>query len=164
MASTTITRPDQTPTAAAEVLADFCIELAVGTPVLTLQGELPVEHLLPGDRLITRAGAMPVTAVSSRLATDEALLRVSARALGHDRPAEDVLLAEGQPVLIRDWRSKALFGASEAVVPLSRLIDGSHIRREAQSPVRMIRLDLPRAAVIYAGGLELAATPATVVA
>ena len=34
--------------------------MLVGTPVLTLEGELPVEFLAPGDRILTRGGARRV--------------------------------------------------------------------------------------------------------
>jgi hypothetical protein len=34
--------------------------IAPGTCVLTLDGALPVDHLYPGDRLVTRHGARPV--------------------------------------------------------------------------------------------------------
>lgn len=161
MAPTTLTRDDRPATQQTSDL--FCIDLALGTPVMTLQGEMPVEHVLPGDRLVTRSGAMPVLAVSSRPSATE-LLRISARALGHDRPAEDVLVDEAQLVLIRDWRAKALFGQPEATVPAARLIDGVHIRREPGAHTRMVRLSLPRAAAIYAGGLELVAAQASVFA
>jgi hypothetical protein len=161
MAPTTLTRDVQPATADATDV--FCIDLALGTSVMTLQGEMPVEHVLPDDRLVTRSGAMPVLAVSSR-SSDTNLLRISARALGHDRPAEDVFVDEDQQILIRDWRARALFGQPEASVPAARLIDGTHIRREPGASIRMIRITLPRAAVLYAGGLELVAARVRVTA
>ena len=143
----------ETRTATATV---FVIDLPMGTPVLTLEGEMPVEHLLPEDRIITRAGSVLLSDISSEDIAAPEMLRVSARALGHDRPDEDMLLPAGQPVLIRDWRARALFGAMQATVPLRRLIDGQYIRPEPVERIRMIRLTLPRASVIYAGTLEVA--------
>ncbi|MCF1709669.1 Hint domain-containing protein [Tabrizicola sp. J26] len=134
----------------------FVVDLPVGTPVLTLEGEMPVEHLLPEDRIITRAGSVLLTDIASDEVVAPDLLRVSARALGHDRPDEDMLLPAGQPILIRDWRARALFGAMQATVPLKRLVDGQYIRPEPVERIRMIRLTLPRASVIYAGTLEVA--------
>ena len=146
----------------ADTATGFMVDLVAGTPVMTLQGVLPVEHILPEDRIITRSGAMRVQSVEARVIRKPDLLRISARALGHDRPEADVLLPPDQPLHLRDWRAKAMFGTAEATVAANRLIDGTHIRAEAPAPVRMIRLVLPRAAVIYAGGLELAAVPAQV--
>lgn len=134
----------------------FVIDLPLGTPVLTLEGEMPVEHLLPEDRIITRAGSVLLSEITSDDVAAPDILRVSARALGHDRPDEDMLLPADQPILIRDWRARALFGSMQATVPLKRLVDGQYIRREPVERIRMIRLTLPRASVIYAGTLEVA--------
>lgn len=134
----------------------FVIDLPLGTPVLTLEGEMPVEHLLPEDRIITRAGSVLLSEITSDDVAAPDILRVSARALGHDRPDEDMLLPAGQPILIRDWRARALFGSMQATVPLKRLVDGQYIRPEPVERIRMIRLTLPRASVIYAGTLEVA--------
>ncbi len=134
----------------------FVIDLPLGTPVLTLEGEMPVEHLLPEDRIITRAGSVLLSEITSEEVASPALLRVSARALGHDRPDEDMLLPADQPILIRDWRARALFGSMQATVPLKRLVDGQYVRPEPVERIRMIRLTLPRASVIYAGSLEVA--------
>jgi hypothetical protein len=149
---------------ASHAAAGHEIALPAGTPVLTLQGILPVEHVLPQDRVVTRSGALPVTAVATAMDRDTPLVRVSARALGHDRPEADVLLPAAQTILLRDWRAKAMFGADQATVALARLIDGTHIRREPAAEVRMIRLTLPRPAVLYAGGVEIVTEPARITA
>jgi hypothetical protein len=159
MAQTTIDR--STPVQAATTHE---IALPAGTPVLTLQGILPVEHILPQDRVVTRSGAVPVLGVAMTVRRDIPLLQVSARALGHDRPEADILLPAAQTILLRDWRARAMFGADQATVALSRLIDGTHIRHEPAAEVRMIRLTLPRAAVLYAAGIEVVTEPARVTA
>lgn len=133
----------------------FVVDLPMGTPVLTLEGVMPVEHLLPDDRIITRAGSVALMSITSEEVSAPDLLRVSARALGHDRPEEDMLLSADQPILIRDWRARALFGAAQATVPVRRLIDGQYIRPEKVAAIRMIRLTVPRASVLYAGSLEI---------
>lgn len=143
----------------AQTVAPYALDLPRGTPVMTMQGVMPIEHLLPGDRVITRAGAVPLVAVAALPPAPVAIVRVSARALGHDRPAEDICLPADQPILIRDWRAKALFGQLEAVVPLSRLIDGAYVQAAPVATLPLIRLGLPRATVVQAAGLELA-TPA----
>ena len=38
-----------------------------GTPVLTLDGEVPVQFLCPGDRIITRSGARVLRGVEMRI-------------------------------------------------------------------------------------------------
>jgi hypothetical protein len=140
----------------------FDVILTAGTVVLTLDGALPVEHLAPGDRIVTRAGAQRLSGIAVAGTAEVPLVRISARALGHDRPSEDVILPASQPVLLRDWRARALFGQDQAVVPAGRLIDGSYIRAETGVALRLYRLTFERPAVLYAGDLELASTPARV--
>lgn len=140
------------------------IDLVAGTPVLTMRGELAVDELRPDDRLISRAGAIPLAALARSGPAKVKLFRVNARALGHDRPDQDILLTADQPILLRDWRAKAMFGTAAAVVPVSRLADGAHVKREPAGSVVLYRVTLPRAAVIYVAGLELAVEPATVTA
>lgn len=134
----------------------FAIDLAAGTPVLTLEGIMPVDQIVPGNRIVTRAGSVPVSDVTSTLVETPEMVRVSPSALCDPRPDDDMLLPADQPVLVRDWRARAMFGASQAMVPVRRLIDGQYIRPEPVAPIRMWRLCMPRAVVIYAGSLEVA--------
>lgn len=130
--------------------------LAAGTIVLTLAGALPVEHLTAGDRIITRSGARTLRAIRSEAVASARMVRVSASALGIDQPEDDLLLAADQPVLIRDWRAKAMKGVSQAMMPAAALVDGEYIRAEAVSSQRVFTLEFDAPVVIYAGGLELA--------
>jgi Hint domain len=129
--------------------------MAQGTQVLTAEGLLPVEFLAPGDRIITRDGLRVLVDVSMHVMVGD-VVRISASSQGHARPEEDVVLGCDQALLIRDWRAKALYGAAQAVVPVERMIDGELVRRERASGLRMYRLEFASAAVVYAGGLELA--------
>ncbi len=48
--------------------------------------------------------------------TQAEMVRISASALGHDRPEADLFVAPDQQILIRDWRAKALYGRDVAMV------------------------------------------------
>ena len=135
-----------------------------GTMVLTLDGELPVQFLAPGDRVITRSGARVLTGIEVSVLHGAEMVRISASALGHDRPEADLFVAPSQPILVRDWRAKALYGTDVAMVPAQRLADGDYIRKETVAEVRLFTLRFAREEVVYAGGLELACAPATVAA
>ena len=137
--------------------------IAVGTPVLTLDGELPVEFLQPGDRILTRAGARRVKQVAVTLVRNARVVKISHDTLGVDRPSVDVTVSAGQQILIRDWRAKAMFGTAQAMIPAARLVDGEYIRAETVAEARFFTLSFDEDAVIYAGGLELAC-PALVAA
>lgn len=131
----------------------------IGTPVLSMEGELPVEHLCVGDRIITRDSGTAVLRSIRALRYEGPCIRIAQNALGHRRPGEDTDLLPGQKVLIRDWRAQALYGTKSAMVPASQLVDGQFVTETARKPriAFMLLFDAPH--VIYAGGLELGIEP-----
>lgn len=134
--------------------------MAAGTPVLTLDGELPVQFLAPGDRVVTRSGARTIEAVEVQVVQGATMVRIAASALGHDRPEAELWVAPDQPLLLRDWRARALFGQESVTAPATRLVDGSYIRCEGVAEARLFRLRFAGEEVIYAAGVELPCPPA----
>ncbi len=130
--------------------------LVAGTCVMTMDGELPVEYLTPGDRILTRAGLRLLSSIAVRVDQNVEMVRVGAGTLGHDRPGSETLLPLHQMLLIRDWRAQVLYGAPQALVAAGRLADGVHNRIEAVAEVRLFTLTFAQDVVIYAGGLEVA--------
>ncbi len=143
---------------------DAVTGLALGTRVMTLQGALPVEFLSPGDRVITRGGARVLRAVEVSVLRDVAVVEVAPGALGHDRPEGRLCLPAGQPVLVRDWRAQALYGAAEATVPVARRADGEFLRETRVEELRLFRLRFDAPEIVYADGVELACLPEAVAA
>lgn len=135
--------------------------LFAGTRVLTLEGELPVEFLAPGDRIVTRSGARTLRRITARQAAPAEVIRIAAGSLGHDRPEAALTIGPAQPVLVRDWRARALFGAAQATVAAERLVDGSYIQRATLADAQLLTLEFDRAETIYAGGVELACPAVT---
>lgn len=130
--------------------------ILLGTPVLTLEGEMPVEFLQPGDRVLTRAGMRRLVQVEVSLVQNARVVMIAHDTLGVDRPTADVTVSAAQPILIRDWRAKALVGQTQAMIPAGRLVDGEYIRAAVLPEARFFTLAFAEDAVIYAGGLELA--------
>lgn len=131
------------------------VGLAAGTHVLTLDGELPVEHLAPGDRIVTRNSGIAPLARVQRVSVDTPLVRFAAGSLGHMRPEDDAILGPGTRVLVRDWRAAALYGQPSAMVAAARLVDGVYVRQTAALGATLFMLQFDAAQVIYAGGLEI---------
>ena len=74
------------------------VGLVAGTIVLTSDGEIPVEFLSPGDRIITRnAGMVALNAIETEKVKIEAV-RINAGALGHIKPPHTVMLPAAQTV------------------------------------------------------------------
>ncbi len=130
--------------------------LLAGTSVLTLEGELPVEFLYPGDRIITRdAGAVPLRDVMAHRVRGQPV-RIAAGTLGDRRPDRDLIVPAAQRLLVRDWRAMALTGQRQAMIPARSLLDGEFIRMLPWGELVLHQLIMDAPHVIYASGLELA--------
>ncbi|MEI4470372.1 Hint domain-containing protein [Frigidibacter sp. MR17.24] len=136
--------------------------IALGTTVLTLEGELPVEYLAPGDRIVTRTGVRVLRDVVARR-IETGLYRIAQDVLGADRPASELHVAAGTLLAIRDWRAAALYGAKTAIVPVERLSDGSYIAPIAGATT-VFTLGFDDTEVVYAEGIEVACAPLRVTA
>jgi hypothetical protein len=126
-----------------------------GSIILTLDGEIPVEHLLPGDRIVTRDSGMAILTSVHRHQVRTRAVRILAGTLGDTRPDRDVVLPDRQEVLVRDWRAQALFGLRQAAVPVHALIDGEFIISEGVQTMMLHEVRFDSGHVIYADGLEL---------
>ncbi len=132
---------------------------ASGSTILTLDGALPVEHLSPGDRIITRdRGMVLLRGLSARLARIETV-QIAAGSLGHTAPEADALIPADHRLLLRDWRAEALFGRKQALVTARDLVDGEFIRMGPTRELRLFDLVFDAAHILYVDGLELACEP-----
>lgn len=129
--------------------------------ILTLDGERPISELNVGDRVITRdSGVARITSVRSQR-TFAPTVRIAAGSLGHTRPERDVLLPAGQPVLIRDWRAKAVFSSvGAAMVEAHRLIDGEFITDAGEQELTLYTFEFDHPHILYVDGLEVASDAA----
>ncbi len=126
-----------------------------GACVLTLDGEMPVEFLTPGDRVITRDSGMAVLRGITARTVRTPAVAIAAGSLGHTRPDADAVLPAAQKVLVRDWRAGALYGAEQALVAAARLADGQYIRELGEIEMTVFVLDFGEGHVVYADGMEL---------
>lgn len=132
----------------------------VGLPgaslIMTLAGEMPVSELRPRARIVTRDSGMAILRqVVIRRITARAV-HIRASSLGHNRPERDALLPASQPVLVRDWRAKALFGAPQVLVEAARLVDGEFVTLYPEMSMEVYDLVFDTPHVLYVDGLEVA--------
>lgn len=117
--------------------------LAKGTIVLTLRGEVAVEDLRVGDKVITRdVGAQPLRALKCQSGDSKIVAKGS---FGENRPSRDMRVALEQPFLMRE--EGVLFSTARLMA------------QETQSLLEntsLYRLVFDRSHVIYADGAELA--------
>ena len=134
--------------------------LIAGTTVMTLDGELPVEHLAPGDRVITRDTGMAVLREVRMTELDMSTVKIKAGSLGHTRPDRDMTVSPDTLLHIRDWRAEALFGQKSALIPARRLMDGEFVAEQPKSRVKIFELVFDKQHILYADGIELASAAA----
>jgi hypothetical protein len=129
--------------------------LPAGTTVMTLDGEMPVEHLVPGDRVVSRTAGMALLRSIQVTEVEVGMVRILAGSLGHTRPDRDMRVGPDTMIHIRDWRAQAMYGKTAALVPAHRLVDGEFVAAEERTTVRLYTLTFDRPQVIYADGLEV---------
>lgn len=129
--------------------------LLQGTKILTLEGEMPVEFVSIGDKVITRDSGIARVEHIQRTTRMVHTIAVAAGSLGHTRPECDAILAGDQMCLIRDWRAKAIFSADRALVAARTLIDGEFIRDLGMQEQTLIQIFCDGPHILYADGLEI---------
>ncbi len=137
--------------------------LLAGTPVLTMEGVLPVDYLVPGDRVLKASGDSQLI-VSIRLAEADTLdlVRFAPHAGGRNGfgAGLELLLPAHQPIVLRDWRAKVVFGEEEILSSAAALVDGGQVKRGLWSRVRLFQIQLERDDIMLVGGLEVASVSA----
>ncbi|NPD15791.1 Hint domain-containing protein [Xinfangfangia sp. D13-10-4-6] len=102
-----------------------------GTLITTNQGDLPVENLRPGDRVLTRDHGFQVLRwVGRRIFTAQETaenprilpITLCRGVLGNDMPSQDLVVSPQHRILLRSEVVKRYFGSSEALVPAKKLL------------------------------------------
>lgn len=129
--------------------------LRAGSIILTLDGEMAVEDLKAGSRVITRGSGMAIVRRVSmrRILTDT--VRILAGSLGDKQPDRDVILLAEQKILIRDWRASAIYGNSDALVTVRDLIDNEFVTLEPDKSMTVFEIEFDTPQVLYVDGLEI---------
>lgn len=119
--------------------------LATGTRVLTPRGEVAVEGLRRGDRVVTRAGIRRVIVAEARAAR-VAPVRVAAQALGMRMPGRDLVLGPAT----RLWLPR-----QSRPVDAFRLVDGHFVMQEEPRGMILWTLIFPTPQVVRMDGVEV---------
>jgi len=104
---------------------------AAGTRILTLQGQRTVEHLVPGDQIMTRdhgiqtlrwVGCRHVDISEAEEFEQVRPIRIAKGALGENMPDRDLLVSPEHRVMVSGGVVAELCGDDEALVPAKCLI------------------------------------------
>lgn len=136
-----------------------------GTRLRTETGDIAIEDLGPGDRLLTRdsgpqevlwSGHRRMSGARLFAMPDQRPIRLRRGALGLDRPEDDLIVSPEHRVLVTGRAARDLWGEAEVLVRAGdmvgdRFITVDHSLRETF----YIHLMLQRHEVIWANGLEV---------
>ncbi len=135
-----------------------------GTRIRTDFGDLPVEEIEEGDRILTKddgpqevlwKGEKRVSGARLYAMPELRPIRLRRGALGVDRPDEDLVVSPSHRMLVRGAKARALFNTDEVLVTARDLVDDARVVRDhTLSEVTYVHLLLPRHEVVFANGLE----------
>ena len=132
-----------------------------GAMVLTDQGEVAVEDLLVGDRVLTRDnGYQPVRWVGRRDLTPGDLaanprfspIRIARGALGDRLPARDMMVSPQHRMLITGPRAELLFGEHEVLVAATHLVGRAGVERVCPPGISYLHLMFDSHQIVCADG------------
>lgn len=125
-----------------------------GTVLRTSDGDIPVEFIAAGDRVLTRErGLVTVQGVSVIEAAQIDLVRFKAGVYDNTR---DLVVPAAQQVLVRDWRAALLGDGERMLTSAGALVDGMLVTRETRVGQRLVKLHLGGQGVVWAEGMETA--------
>ncbi len=133
-----------------------------GTMIQTDRGEVPVESIVAGNRVLTRdRGYQVIRWVGRRQLTKADLdaaphllpVRIARGALGPDMPLRDMFVSPQHRLLAQGPRTKLLFGESEVLVPALHLVGYPGITRAEVGPTDYIHIMCDRHEVIWSDGI-----------
>jgi len=135
-----------------------------GTRLQTPDGLRCIEELQEGDLIQTKDnGAQPIQWVGSRRMTGARLfampklrpIRLTALALQHDRPDQDLLVSPEHRILVQGAVAHSLFNTPEVLVRAKDLINGDTITVDLSvREVTYVHVLLERHQVVWANGVE----------
>jgi hypothetical protein len=125
-----------------------------GTLIQTLEGQRPVEALVPGDMVLTHDnGAQPLRWSGRRTTLAQgrmAPIHIAAHTFGVHR---SLLVSPQHRILIRDAVSELLFGEPEVLVAAKHLVNGRTVTVQEGGTVEYVHLLFDEHQVVYSEGL-----------
>ncbi len=136
---------------------------ARGTLIGTVNGDVAIEDLQPGDMINTSSGepAKLIWIGSSNFIPADAgrrmpLIRIMPDSFGQSRPSMFLTVGPGARVLQTPHHLRGDAGGTRMLTPVREFIDGVNVIEVVPpTPVRLFHICLTRHAAINAGGIEM---------
>ncbi len=145
---------------------DAFAALSHGAIVQTANGHMSVEDILPGDKIRLADGSFDTLLWRGRITlkaedgsanTAESMLtRITADAMGFNRPAPDLVLGPAARLLHRASGVRKLTGCDAAYIPAADFIDGNNVISLAPTaPVNIFQFGFGKQRSLSVNGIEV---------
>ena len=129
---------------------------AAGTPIRTPNGDVPVEHLTVGDRVMTLdRGSQPIKWLGQRTVNglgSNAPIHFRRGSIGNH---EALRLSPQHRVLLSGWKCELLFHSPEVLCAAKHLCDGDQIFREPCETVTYVHFMFEQHEIVFSGNALL---------
>lgn len=146
---TALSKNIKTPTQHSEK-AENRLGVARGTHVMTSRGELPVEKLNVGDRVITRDHGMQIVrwvgSEKTNVTSENAPILFRKGAI---KNARDLIVSADHRVVIKGAEAMLLYGVKEVLIPAHKLVNGETIIRAVGGEVEFFQIVTDQHEVLY---------------
>lgn len=138
--------------------------LSAGARVLTLSGEKPIEDIKAGERLVAAdIGVVRLRAISKKRMHLRDMVRICPSALWESDESDAFFVAPNQPIVVRGWMARAMFGRDKALVSAQRLLDGKIFRTPIEhslqeGTVTLFQLHFDKRHLVRVGGIDMTST------
>lgn len=148
-ASGALTKKLKTPTAKSQT-AQNRLGVARGTYVMTARGEMPVERLSVGDRVITRDHGMQairwIGSEKKHVTAENAPVLFKKGAIKNNR---DFIVSADHRIVFKGAEAMMLYGVKEVLIPAQKMVNDDTIVRATGGEVEFFQIVLDQHEVIY---------------
>ncbi len=132
-----------------------------GTLIATPRGEVPVESLSPGDKVVTRdngiqvirwTGENPLSGQQLRLNTHLHPIFIKRGALGNGLPEQDMMVSPNHRMLVANDRTQLYFNEPEVLVSAKHLVGSQGVHSVEAISVTYLHFMFDRHEVVLANG------------
>ncbi|WP_055192651.1 Hint domain-containing protein [Aliiroseovarius crassostreae] len=129
--------------------------------VLTLSGEKPITEIKAGERLVAAdVGVVRLRAISRKTMHLQDMIRINPTAMFGMSGKDAFHVAPNQPILLRGWMAKAMFGKEQTLVAAHCLVDGELFSRPTGAgTVTLFQLHFAKRHLIRINGRDMSSTP-----
>ena len=124
--------------------------VARGTHVMTARGEVPIERICEGDRVITRDHGMQIVrwvgSETIRVTEENAPILFRQGAI---KNARDLIVSADHRVVVKGAETMLRYGVKEVLIPAHKMVNGQTILRAVGGEVEFFQIITDQHEVIY---------------